>query len=120
MLKKLGQKILVAYASAQQEAKANKEKREEKKEEKIKLKEKTRERRSSVDCPYCRKHHTSTDIRNEETEVKELNLRERTYDSYVYVSFINCKKCDNTFGIKSQYLSHIDAGYLKNAFKITK
>ncbi len=115
MFKKLSKKLLVAYAEAKEIAKDNRKKSTEKKERK--KQEKEQERQGSVNCPYCKKHFSSQCIYKNEIKVKELDLRERDSETWIYISFINCKECNQIFGIKESFHTMMDVNY-RTAFSL--
>jgi hypothetical protein len=98
MIKKLGQKILVAYASAQLTASDKKDKKAEKKAKKDKRKEAEREQLASIRCPYCGEHYAGHDIYRR--AYRPENLRLSQGDVAIYLSFMTCRRCCERFGIK--------------------
>ena len=113
MLKKIGQKILVAFASAQITAQENKTKKADKKEKKKQSKEEEAERFASVKCPYCKEHYQSKEIYRQSFTPENLQLKRRDYDNYVTMSFIECRKCKEMFGIKAY---NIYSGPIRQSF----
>lgn len=49
------------------------------------------ERHNSVNCPYCSRHHSSTDIHNYGTETDVDN-----------VTAIKCETCESVFGVETK------------------
>ncbi len=117
MLKKIGQKILVAYASAKIEAKVIKEKSDKRKEQKSNKKKKEKERQASVYCPYCGTYHSSSKIYKDEYNSTELKLRSRDSETYISLSFISCQACGLMFGIK-ETISDFGINSIRYSFRL--
>lgn len=103
MLKKIGQKILIAFASAQITAEENKIRKLAKKNIKLKAKEVENESMASVKCPYCQEHYHSSEIWRRAYKPEGLKLERRDSDSVVYLSFVKCRQCNDLFGIEEWY-----------------
>ncbi len=116
-LKNIGRKILIAYADAHITAKENKVKRKQKKEEKREQKERRIEGYSSVNCPYCREHHSSLYIRKNEYNAGDLELERRDGNRWIYLSFITCTNCKDMFGIEN-YLSEMSSHDMRSSFRL--